>query len=211
MTSLHWYAAYIRPRTEAIAASSLERAGFQVFAPRVRAHHPTRGVTSAPLFPGYLFIRHNLEEHGWPLLSRVPQALGLVQFDGVAPPIPDEVIEELTHRLDEINSASGLWNRFRAGDTVRVRSGHLESFARVVSDASSPKARVRVLMEFLGRQVYTEVPWKDIWPVRDDAFLRTPSPATPPRRTRGRGRWISGFGPRSGEALARQDNEYPLL
>ena len=38
MTSLHWYAAYTRPKAEAAAASGLERAGLQVFAPRVRTH-----------------------------------------------------------------------------------------------------------------------------------------------------------------------------
>ncbi len=210
MTSLRWYAAYIRPRTEAVAASSLERVGYQVFAPRVRTHHPRRGIASAPLFPGYLFLRHDLEEYGWPQLNRVPQALGLVQFDGVAAPIPDEVIEELMRRLDEINSTTGLWNTFRAGDTVRVRSGHLESLAQVVSEARSPQARVRVLMEFLGRQVYTEVPWQDIWPARGDAFLSVPPPAMSLRRTRGRGRWIKGFGSRAGEGPAQQYNEYPL-
>lgn len=210
MTSLRWYAAYIRPRAEAVAASSLEHVGYQVFAPRVPTHHPRRGITSAPLFPGYLFIRHNLEEHGWPLLNRVPQALGLVQFDGVAAPIPDEVIDELMRRLDEINSTTSPWNTFHAGDTVRVRSGHLESLAQVVSEARSPQARVRVLMEFLGRQVYTEVPWRDIWPAKGDAFLGVSIPTSQARRTRGRGRWIKGFGPRAGESQAQQDNEYPL-
>ena len=80
MTSIHWYAAYTRPRAEAAACSSLERAGFQVFAPRVPTHHPRKGIISAPLFPGYLFIRHDLEEYGRPKLSGVPHVLGLVQF-----------------------------------------------------------------------------------------------------------------------------------
>ncbi len=210
MTSLRWYAAYIRPRMEAVTAISLEHAGFQVFAPGIRTHHPTRGITNAPPFPGYLFIRHNLEEHGWPLLNRVPHALGLVQFGGVAAPIPDEVIDDLMRRLDEINSTSGPWNTFRAGDTVRIRSGRLDSLAQVVSEARSPQARVRVLMEFLGQQVYTEVPWHDIWPAKDNAFLGASPPATSIRRTRGHGRWIRGFGPRTGESQARQNNECPL-
>ena len=210
MTSLRWYAAYIRPRTEAIAASGLEHAGFQVFAPRVRTHHPKRGIASAPLFPGYLFIRHNLEEYGWPQLNRVPQTLGLVQFDGIAAPIPDEVIDDLMRRLEETNSTTGFWNTFRASDTVRIRSGRLDSLAQVVSEARSPQARVRVLMEFLGQQVYTEVPWQDIWPASGDTFLAAPHPAVSLRRTRGRGRWIKGFGPRAGESQAQQNNEYPL-
>jgi transcriptional antiterminator RfaH len=211
MTSLRWYAAYVKSRTEAITASGLEHAGFQVFAPRIRTHHPQRGTASAPLFPGYLFIRHNLKEHGWPQLNRVPQALGLVQFDGVAAPIPDEVIDDLMRRLDEMNSTAGLWNTFRVGDTVRIRSGRLDSLAQVISEARSPQARVRVLMEFLGKQVSTEVPLQDIWPANGDTFLGAPPPTMPLRRTRGRGRWIKGFGPRAGENQGRQDNEYPLL
>jgi len=189
-----WYVVRTKPQSEYLAAAALERDGFELFFPHVRTPRPNSGRDDVPLFPGYLFLRHDVEKLGWPSMERLPGILGWVRFSGQAPPVPDEVVSELAQRVDAINSTGGLWTRFRPGERVRVISGSMESLARVVDEPRSPQERVRVLVDFMGRQVLAQVPWRDLQRTHQDP-LATPIPSG--RRTRGRGRWIDGFGPRA--------------
>ena len=73
-------------------------------------------------------------------------------------------------------------------------SGKLEGLARVVAEPRSPESKVRVLLEIMGRHVPSQVPWHHIKIV--DSGLEHKANHRPPRRTRGKRRWISGNGPR---------------
>ena len=199
--SLRWYLARTRPLAEYMARDNLATVGVQAFLPCSRTQTPRPGHRDAPLFPGYLFVRYDVEGLGWGHLSRVPQIVGPVAFGGDVPPVPDEVIEELDNRVNAIEARGGLWRRFRAGERVHVALGHIESLGRVIQETTSSQGRVRVLLEFLGRQVEAQVPGWGLSPVaegdsvthgHDDTVKRRPQ-----RHTRGGGRWIKGHGPRA--------------
>lgn len=193
--ALQWYAARTKPLAEYAARGVLQGIGVEVFLPQVQIPYYQPGRREAPLFPGYLFIHYDLEKQGWRPLRRVPQLSGLVAFGGIAATVPDDVMAELVQRVDAINGSGGLWTRFRPGDRLRVAVGPLESVAEVVVEAKSPQARLRVLLEFLGRRVYAEVSWRDVRPVMAGEPLGNRD-GRPLRRTRGGGRWIRGHGPR---------------
>jgi hypothetical protein len=114
-----------------------------------------------------------------------------VNFEGVVPAVPDEVISELARRIEHINNDGGLWRRFQAGDRVRVVAGKLEGLGEVVEATNSPQSRVRVLMQFMGRLVSAQVPWNNLEPLPE----RPQERSKPPRRTRGHGRWIRSAQP----------------
>jgi len=149
----------------------------------------------APLFPGYLFLRCDLEESEWGLVRRLPGILGLVSFGGVVPAVPDEAVASLAERVEETNNSGGLWITFRPGDTVRVMSAKMGTLAQVLEEPKSADSRVRVLMEFMGGLVPAAVPWRDLQPVRGPEHMIGRD--RPARRTRGGGRWIRGFGPQA--------------
>ena len=190
-----WYVIRTRPQCEYSAAGTLAREGFEVFFPCVRTPRPRRGHDDEPLFPGYLFLRLDEQSPAWESPTHHSAVGGWVRFDGAVPAVPDEVIEGLARRVETINGDGGLWARFRRGEMVRVVSGKMESLAEVLEDATSPEARVKVLLEFMGRQVTADVPWRTLNRARSDQDLQGRRRA--PRRTRGRGRWIQGFGPRA--------------
>ena len=191
-----WYLIRTRPRCERLALLALEREGFEFFFPRVRTPLRRAPRGGAPLFPGYVFLRHDVESRDWTSVRRLPGILGWVHFGGVVPPVPDEVITDLVGRVEAINREGGLWSRFRPGDRVRVTSGKIETLAEVVEEPKSPGARVRVLLECMGRQVPAQVPSRDL----SSAEAYSGAGGGRVRRTRGGGRWIRGFGPRTATA-----------
>ena len=186
-----WYAARTRPQAEFLAATELERDGFNIFFPIVKDPKPRKGHTDTPLFPGYLFLSCDPEGEGWPLFRPRHRIAGWVNFEGEIPSLPDEAMAELRQRLNYLNREGGLWRRYQPGETVHVVSGSMESLAEVVEEAKSPQARVRVLLHFMGRLVQAQVPWENLRAVeKPDVAIQHA-----PRRTRGRARWNRGFGP----------------
>ncbi|MFQ6029732.1 MAG: transcription termination/antitermination protein NusG, partial [Dehalococcoidia bacterium] len=142
-------------------------------------------------------LKCDAESEGMPSLARGAHVYGWVAFGGIVPALPDDFVDQMMQRLEVINLKGGLWRRFHRGEKVRVVSGGLQNLAEVVEEAKSPHARVRVLMEFMGRAVSTHVPWENLQSIDEEPEERH----RVPRRTRGRGRWITGFGSRA--AVAR--------
>lgn len=203
--ALRWYAVRTRPLAEYQARVRLESMGLEVFLPCSRTRRNRSGHEDTPLFPGYLFLRYEAEERGWRRLYRVPQVLGPVAFADEVPALPNKVIDDLKDRVAAINGTGRLWTRFIPGDRVQVSLGPIESLARVVEEALSPEARVTVLLQFLGRQVEAQVPWRDVRPPSTQGLLIGNWSGRIPRGTRGKGRWIKRQGsqsPRSKEGAA---------
>jgi len=187
-----WYVVRINPRSELQAEAELSRDGYEIFSPHIKALNPRQGQLYLPLFPGYLFLRWDMESAGWPTFRPGHRVTGWVRFENEVPYLADEVVAELVEKWDEINRDGGLWRRFKCGEKVRVVSGAIENLAEVMEEPKSPQGRVRVLMEFMGRLVSTRVPWEDLRSIEEGPLEERRAP----RRTRGKGRWINGFGSR---------------
>ena len=188
----NWYVLRTRAQSDHLAARNLQKQRFEVFFPKVGVPRAGSIQDIVPLFPGYLFIRLESDDDIWPRVKLVPGVLDWVRLDGSIPSVPDAVVYELMQRVETIDHGGGLWTRFKKGQVVRVVSGKMESPARVVEEPQSPESRVRVLLDFMGRQVRSEVPWHAIKAIDADSHTYG---AQRPRRTRGRGRWIRGFRP----------------
>jgi transcriptional antiterminator RfaH len=181
------------PRAEFIAAKRLERAGYDVFFPLIDEPNAQNENTRSPLFPGYLFLHCDPENGGWPSFQGIDRILGWVKFGGEIPILPDSDIAELKNHLDSINNQGGILKTFSPGEKVHLNVGNLRCLAEVVSESRSPQARIKVLLQFMGRQIQAQVPRNSLRALDDspeEPYLR-------PRQTRGRGRWIKGFGARS--------------
>ena len=196
-----WHLARTRSRVEYAARDQLRALDVEVFMPCVRSPQPRPARDDTPLFPSYLFVRLDPDGDRAALRS-VPQLIGLVAFDGDVPEVDERVIEAIAARVDAINAGGGLRMVPADGGRVMLTVGQTEVPAEVV-DHASPGARVRVLLEFLGRQVPAEIT------VGSAALTGSKKPvdrmlsAPVPRRTRGRGRWIQGYGAREAQpALA---------
>lgn len=187
MPKFDWRVVRTSPRAEFLAATELERDGLEVYCPRVldplvRSHRP-----DTALFPGYLFLRCDDNSENLPSFRPNHRVLGWLRLGGDIPTLPDSVITELKQQVESLNEEGGIWRRYHAGEKVTIRSNNLETLAEVLEEPRSPKARVKVLMQFMGRAVKAQVPWEALSPVEQHVPVK---PGTP-RRTRGRGRWIN--------------------
>ena len=154
-----WYCLRSQPKHEHIAAAHLRLLQeVAVFCPRIRFKRPTRQgvvwVTEA-MFPGYLFARFALAD----MHRQVQYAhgvSGIVRFADRYPTIDEHALEHLIDQtgdagVKEINYA------LSQGDSVRIADGIFAGLDAIVLKVLPARERVKILLDFLGRQIEAEV------------------------------------------------------
>ena len=192
MTDSRWYVLRTKPRSESLAAREMHRDDIEIFSPLITTDEINNGKTPVPLFPGYIFIRLDVVTHGWPSFRSGQHVLGLLNFDGDAPWLPDQLIDELKLRCASLSEEGGIWRKYQSGDWVQVVNSTLKGLGQVIEDGKSSNAPVKVLLRLFERLVPVKVSRQDLRPMDN-----VPKQDTAPRRTRGRNRWIQGFSPKS--------------
>jgi transcriptional antiterminator RfaH len=180
-----WYVVHCRPLKEEYAAKALrDIMGLATYSPQVKRRTGSR-TQYAAFFPGYIFVQANLGEVMLSSINSTPGVLKLLYLGGVPQWLPVSVVEAIRERVDALNAEGGLPRyTFHPGDPVLLRDGPLRGLQAVFIGPMAPKARVKVLLEFLGRPNEVQVDVNVLEPVQDD-----PAPR-PARTTRGRGRRI---------------------
>ncbi len=188
----YWYALYTKPRQEARVTSHLEERGLQVFCPRYVERRRGQAPKVRPLFPCYAFIRIDLDVLGLSALQWTPGLRGIVAFAGAPARVPEEAMQLVRRRVLELEDQS-LYpaSRFKPGERVRIKEGPLTGLEAVFEESVGAEDRVRILIKFLGEANRAVVPAE----VLEAAPAPVPQEQHPPRRTRGKGRWIEGQKP----------------
>jgi len=163
-----WYCLHAQPRHESIAARALrQREDIEVFCPRIRYRRARAGgqmwMTEA-LFPGYLFARFDLPTRQREI-GHAHGLRGIVHFGGLHPSVPDSVIDQLRLSLGE-EELTEVSSDPKPGDDVILTGGALHGLQAVVTQYLPARERIRVLLEFMGRQMEFELPAKSALPSR---------------------------------------------
>ncbi len=175
-----WFCLRSQLKHEHIAAANLRRQGCaEPFNPRIRFKRATRRgpvwVTES-LFPSYLFARFDWKE-SLRLVHHTAGVTGIVHFGSRWPTIPDPVIADLRATVggEELRV---IGEGLQPGDEVQISGGAFHGLQGIISRVMPARARVAVLLEFLGRQSAVEV--------ADDAVVllhphARPGPSPTPR------------------------------
>jgi transcription antitermination factor NusG len=115
----------------------------------------------------------------------------LVKYDNAVPCLPNADIEAIKGLLETIKKQGSAVQTFSTGEHVQVVSGPLQGFGEVIDGGKSPQARAKILLQFMGRMLHVQVPWKNLLPVEEHQF----EDQRRFRRTRGKGRWVNGSKP----------------
>lgn len=149
--ALHWYALRSKPRKEDVVWKQVRLLGFEVFYPflRVNPINP-RSRKYRPYFPGYLFVRADVEAVGLSTFQWLPHSTGLVSFGGEPAPVPDNLVYAIRERVEEIAKAGGeVFDGLHKGDVVRINYGPFEGYEAIFDARLPGTERVRVLLQFL--------------------------------------------------------------
>jgi transcription antitermination factor NusG len=150
----HWYALRSKPRKEDVVWRQVRSQGFEVFYPRLRVHPVNpRSRKVRPYFPGYMFVKVDIEEIGLSTFQWMPHAIGLVCFGEEASIVPDNLIYAIQRRVEEIAEAGGeLFDGLSSGDKVTISDGPFAGYEAIFDTRLPGSERVRVLLQLLNNQ-----------------------------------------------------------
>lgn len=145
----HWYVLNVKPHKERIVNRFLRSKEVEVYFPtlRVQPVNP-RASTIRPYFPGYLFVRLDLQDRGKNALRWTPGTRGLVRFGSEPAMVPDALISELRERVAEANEMRDD-PELQSGDRVRITGGPFEGYEGLFDTYLSGHDRAQILLAFL--------------------------------------------------------------
>jgi transcription termination/antitermination protein NusG len=154
-----WYSIYVQCRHEARVESALQHKGVEVFLPRVTSlsrRRDRRLLVKVPLFPGYLFVRTDLDSYGYREILRAPGIVRVLGLNGSPTPVYPETIESVMAIVDS-DQPFYPWPYLKAGSLVRVVDGPLAGVVGVILERKEKKRRLIVSVELFHRSVAVEL------------------------------------------------------
>ena len=160
-----WYAVQCLSNREFIAASQLRNQGFRTFLPcqlKTRRHARRFDSVRRPLFPGYLFVQLDLAHDRWRSVNGtlgVAKLVGHGDLPSAAPTSSVEAIRAACDAFDVVHNTGVI----APGDAVRVTCGPFSDLVGRLENLDGT-ARVRVLLELMGRRASVVLPRDQIIP-----------------------------------------------
>ena len=151
---LQWYALRSKPRKENVLWRQAQEHGFEVFYPRLRVNPVNpRSQKIKPYFPGYMFVRADVESAGLSTFQWMPHSTGLVCFGGEPSVVPENLIHAIRRRVEEIAQAGGeVFDGLKPGDVIQIGYGPFEGYEAIFDARLPGTARVRVLLQLLSER-----------------------------------------------------------
>jgi transcription termination/antitermination protein NusG len=151
-----WYAVWTRSHCEQLVHDQLAAKGFELFLPEVDVWSSRAGVRrliSTPMFPGYLFVHHEMDKAGY---VEVVKARGIVkvlgeQWDRLHP-VPDDEIGGL-QRVQAARVPVLPHSFLQEGQRVRITRGPLADLEGILVQSKPNKGLLVLSVTLLKRSV----------------------------------------------------------
>ena len=131
---------------------------FQVVVPteeEVELKDGVRRVTERRVFPGYILVEMIMNEESWYVVRNTPGVTGFVGSGNKPVPLRPDEVSRILKRMEA--EAPKIKVNIKAGQKVRIVEGPFEDFIGVVDAIDIDRARVRVLVNFFGRETPVEL------------------------------------------------------
>ena len=161
-----WYVVNTQPRAEFRAETHLANQGFETWLPslrKTRRHARRVDTVQAPLFPGYLFVRLDLDNQAWSAINGTWGVLRVLCQDGRPLPLPQGFVDALLDSADESGCITLPERGLEKGQRLRITGGPYQEYVGTLLDLPS-RDRVAVLLHAFNRNVTATVPREFVVP-----------------------------------------------
>jgi transcription termination/antitermination protein NusG len=172
-----WFALWVRSHFEQLVQDQLSARGFRTLLPTSKTWSRRGGkrhVIPVPMFPGYLFLHHAMDKHGY---VQVLQARGVVRilgerWDRLVPIDDAEIAAVQQLATAEVHVLPHPY--LREGHRVRIVDGPLNGLEGVLLRVKPGKGLLVVSVELLHRSVAVEVDCTGVVSIGDPPPSRAP-------------------------------------
>ena len=114
-----------------------------------------RRTVERRVFPGYLLVQMVMSEDSWYVVRNTPGVTGFVGMGNVPTPLRPEEVAQILRRMEA--EAPKVKVTFKQGQKVRIVDGPFNDFIGTVSELDMDRTKVRVMVNFFGRDTPVEL------------------------------------------------------
>ena len=114
-----------------------------------------RRTVERRVFPGYILVNMLMTEESWYVVRNTPGVTGFVGMGNQPTPLRPEEVSQIIKRMEA--EAPRIKVTFKPGERVRIVDGPFNDFRGTVSEIDMERAKVRVMVNFFGRETPVEL------------------------------------------------------
>ena len=114
-----------------------------------------RRTVERRVFPGYILVNMIMSEESWYVVRNTPGVTGFVGMGNQPTPLRPEEVAQIIKRMEA--EAPRIKVTFKPGERVRIVDGPFNDFRGTVSEIDMERAKVRVMVNFFGRETPVEL------------------------------------------------------
>jgi transcriptional antiterminator NusG len=114
-----------------------------------------RRTVERRVFPGYILVNMIMSEESWYVVRNTPGVTGFVGMGNTPTPLRPEEVAQIIKRMEA--EAPRIKVTFKPGERVRIVDGPFNDFRGTVSEIDMERAKVRVMVNFFGRETPVEL------------------------------------------------------
>lgn len=112
------------------------------------------------VFPGYILVEMILDEDSWYVVRNTPGVTGFVGQGNDPIPLRPEEVKQIIDRMNSDQVSIKI--NFKVGQRVRIVGGPFNDFIGTVSAIDADKSKVRVMVDFFGRETPVELDFLEV-------------------------------------------------
>jgi transcriptional antiterminator NusG len=114
-----------------------------------------RRTVERRVFPGYILVNMIMSEESWYVVRNTPGVTGFVGMGTQPTALRPEEVAQIIKRMEA--EAPHIKVTFRSGERVRIVDGPFNDFRGTVAELDMERAKVRVMVNFFGRETPVEL------------------------------------------------------
>ncbi len=114
-----------------------------------------RRTVERHVFPGYVLVNMILTEESWYVVRNTPGVTGFVGMGNDPTALRPEEVQQILRRMEA--EAPHVKVSFKVGERVRIVDGPFNDFRGQVAEIDMEKTKVRVMVNFFGRETPVEL------------------------------------------------------
>ena len=165
----HWFALYVRPRSEKKVLSQLEEKGIEAYLPlvtKMKQWSDRRKKVEEPLFKSYVFVHSNAKEHV--AVLNVYGVIKYVTFERKAVVVPDNEILAIKKFVDDYEHGEEYKmqnnEELKVGQMVRIITGPFKGLKGRLKTIDK-KRHLVLYIEVVGKYISVQISRAKVEPV----------------------------------------------
>jgi transcriptional antiterminator NusG len=119
-----------------------------------------RRTVERRVFPGYILVQMKMDEDSWYVVRNTPGVTGFVGMGNEPTPLRTEEVKAIFDRMESTTPVVKV--SYKVGQKVRIIDGPFNDFIGTVAAIDQDKSKVRVMVNFFGRDTPVELDFLEV-------------------------------------------------